>query len=140
MPASPIRSWVRGVFPALLAALVLPQTSAAAAASTTTTSTAAATIINRHANHTTIPPSLPPPHRRLRGRVHWWDGIDDSDILTQTLEGVDQADEVVVEDTTFYFPGELAPLWESIDGEVLLNGHPFHVKGINWFGFETDTR
>lgn len=32
------------------------------------------------------------------------------------------------------------PLWESVQGEVRFNGLPYHIKGVNWFGFETDTR
>jgi endoglucanase len=27
--------------------------------------------------------------------------------------------------------------WTSEEGELRVNGHPFHLKGINWFGFET---
>jgi len=38
------------------------------------------------------------------------------------------------------FRGDLPPLWESVQGEVRLNGLPFHIKGVNFFGFETDTR
>jgi hypothetical protein len=44
------------------------------------------------------------------------------------------------DDRTYYFTGDAKPIWESVDGEIRFNGHPFHVKGINWFGFETDTR
>lgn len=44
------------------------------------------------------------------------------------------------ENPTFYFTGDAKPTWESVDGEVRLNGRPFHIKGISWFGAETDTR
>lgn len=44
------------------------------------------------------------------------------------------------EDPTYFFPGDVKPTWESVNGEILLNGRPFHVKGISWFGTETDTR
>ena len=44
------------------------------------------------------------------------------------------------EEPTYYFPGDIKPTWESVDGEIRLNGQPFHIKGINWFGVETDTR
>lgn len=43
-------------------------------------------------------------------------------------------------DPTLYFAGDVKPSWESVDGEIRLNGRPFHLKGISWFGFETDTR
>jgi len=38
------------------------------------------------------------------------------------------------------FRRDRPPLWESMHGEVRLNGLPFHIKGVNFFGFETDTR
>lgn len=38
------------------------------------------------------------------------------------------------------FRADRPPLWESEQGEVRLNGLPFHIKGVNFFGFETDTR
>lgn len=44
------------------------------------------------------------------------------------------------EDATYNFPGKVKPTWESVDGDIRLNGRPFHVKGISWFGCETDTR
>lgn len=44
------------------------------------------------------------------------------------------------EEPTYYFPGDIKPTWESVDGEIRLNGRPFHIKGVNWFGVETDTR
>lgn len=30
--------------------------------------------------------------------------------------------------------------WKSIDGELWVNGQPFHLKGTNWFGFEEKQR
>lgn len=33
-----------------------------------------------------------------------------------------------------YFRGDVPTLWESVEGEIRLNGFPFHVKGTNWFG------
>lgn len=44
------------------------------------------------------------------------------------------------QDPTYFFPGDIKPVWESVGGEVRLNGQPFHIKGISWFGFETGTR
>ncbi|KAH7684643.1 cellulase 2 [Aphelenchoides avenae] len=29
--------------------------------------------------------------------------------------------------------------WSTSNGNILLNGQPFVLKGINWFGFETET-
>jgi hypothetical protein len=29
--------------------------------------------------------------------------------------------------------------WSSERGQILVNGRPFHLKGANWFGFETET-
>ena len=32
----------------------------------------------------------------------------------------------------------MAPGFQSMDGKLYANGQPFHVKGINWFGSETE--
>lgn len=45
------------------------------------------------------------------------------------------------EDTVHRQPIELRNLtWTSERGAILLNGRQFHLKGVNWFGMETDTR
>jgi hypothetical protein len=39
------------------------------------------------------------------------------------------------------WPIELQNLtWTSEQGAILLNGRQFHLKGVNWFGMETETR
>jgi hypothetical protein len=30
--------------------------------------------------------------------------------------------------------------WTSEEGELRVNGHPFHLKGIGWYGLETGDR
>lgn len=30
--------------------------------------------------------------------------------------------------------------WTSERNQVLVNGRPFRIKGLNWFGFETEVR
>lgn len=39
------------------------------------------------------------------------------------------------------WPMELHNLtWTSERGAILLNGQQFHLKGVNWFGMESETR
>ena len=39
------------------------------------------------------------------------------------------------------WPIELQNLtWTSERGAILLNGQQFHLKGVNWFGLESETR
>ena len=39
------------------------------------------------------------------------------------------------------WPIELHNLtWTSERGAILLNGRQFHLKGVNWFGLESETR
>ena len=92
-------------------------TAATATATTATTGAAAAAAAAAAATPQQGPLVLAPP------TLNRWIAFDD-----------------VYDDPTLFFPGDAHPVWESVDGEVRLNGHPFHIKGISWFGIETDTR
>lgn len=47
------------------------------------------------------------------------------------------AQQQAVEEASFPLDG--TPLeWTSERNQVLVNGRPFRIKGLNWFGFETE--
>lgn len=101
-----------------------PPSFAPAAAATTTAAPAATTTETTVSTQGTArPPRGPPYPIPAPATIDRWVVYDDEYL-----------------DPTYFFPGDVKPTWESVHGEIRLNGHPFHVKGISWFGFETDTR
>ena len=55
-----------------------------------------------------------------------------------TIEAAEAAEAKLVEQQRREAEPEVAPGFQSMDGKLYANGQPFHVKGINWFGSETE--